>query len=105
MLASVEVRNRYEQPPRSTRGVPPKRYDLKFETQRSRYPVNKGSNEALSQTVLAFNTALYYNDVPQNVKEALQDPKWKKAMVEEISALNKNETWEKCLLLSGKKLK
>ena len=32
---------RYELPPRSTRGVPPKRYDLDFESQRSKYLVNK----------------------------------------------------------------
>uniref|UniRef100_A0A803LBV3 Uncharacterized protein n=1 Tax=Chenopodium quinoa TaxID=63459 RepID=A0A803LBV3_CHEQI len=34
-------RGRYELPPRSTRGVPPKRYDPEFESQRSKYPVNK----------------------------------------------------------------
>ena len=35
--------------------------------------------------------------------EALKDPKWKKALEEEISALNKNETWEKCDLPKAKK--
>ena len=54
--------------------------------------VDKGSNEGLSKTALAFNNSLYSNDVPKNVEEALQDPKWRKAMEEEISALNKNET-------------
>ena len=53
---------------------------------------------------MAFDTALYSYDVPKNVEEALQDPKWKKAMEEEISALDKNETWEKCDLLKGKKI-
>ena len=52
---------------------------------------------------MAFNTAVYSNDVPKNIEEALLDPKWKKAMEEEISALNKNDTWEKCNLPKGKK--
>ena len=34
---------------------------------------------------MTFNTALYYNDVPENFEEALQDPEKKKQMEEEIS--------------------
>ena len=52
---------------------------------------------------MAFNTSLYASVVPKNVEEALRDPKWKKAMEEEISALKKNEIWEKCHLPKGKK--
>ena len=52
---------------------------------------------------MAFNTSLYSSTVPNNVEEALRDPNWKKAMEEEIFALNKNETWEKCELQKGKK--
>ena len=102
-IASNDVPSRYELPPRSTRRIPPRRYDLEFETQWSRYPVNRENNEALSQTVVAFNTSLYSSNVPNNVEEALRDPNWKKAMEEEISAFNKNETWEKCELPKGKK--
>ena len=46
---------------------------------------------------------MYFNVLPKTTEEALQDSKWKKAMEEEISALNKNETWEKCKLPRGKK--
>lgn len=38
----------YELPPRSTRGVPPKRYDLEYEAQRSRYPISRDSDKNLS---------------------------------------------------------
>ena len=60
-----------------------------------RYSISKEGNDNLSQTAMAFTT-LYSNHVPKNVDEALRDPKSKKAMEEEIIALNKNETWENC---------
>ena len=53
---------------------------------------------------MGFNTTLYSNDVSKNVEEALRDLKWKKAMEEEISALDKNENWEKYDLPKGKKI-
>ena len=66
------------------------------EDNESGYLVNREDNEALSQTARAFNTVLYFNMVPKNVEEVLRDLRWKKAMEEEISTLNKNETWKKC---------
>ena len=36
--------------------------------------------------------------LPNNVEEALESDQWTKAMEEEISALRKNGTWEKCIL-------
>ena len=95
--------NRYELPPRSTRGVPLKRYDPEFEAQRSRYPNHKGSNEALYQTAMAFNTYLCSSHIPKKVEEALRDPKWKREIEKEFSALYRNETWVKCELSKGKK--
>ncbi|VVA36360.1 PREDICTED: Retrovirus-related Pol poly from transposon, partial [Prunus dulcis] len=41
--------------------------------------------------------------VPNSVTEALEDPKWKKAMNEEMRALQKNGTWELVPLPHGKK--
>ena len=55
-VPNFEISNRYELLPRSTRGIPLRRYDLEFEPQRSRYPVNRENNQALSQTAVAFNT-------------------------------------------------
>jgi hypothetical protein len=37
------------------------------------------------------------------VQDALEDPKWKKAMNEEMEALQKTSTWELVVLLEGKK--
>uniref|UniRef100_A0A803N0D9 Retroviral polymerase SH3-like domain-containing protein n=1 Tax=Chenopodium quinoa TaxID=63459 RepID=A0A803N0D9_CHEQI len=55
---SLEIK-RYVLPPRSIRGVPPKRYDQDFEAQRSKYPVSKPSEGNLSQGAKAYNTAVY----------------------------------------------
>ena len=63
---------RYELPPRSTRGVPPKRYDPDFESQRSKYPVNKPGEGNLSLKAKAFNTALYSEIIPTSTEEALK---------------------------------
>ena len=32
--------------------------------------------------------------IPNNVQEALKDPKWREAMNEEMKSLQKNSTWE-----------
>ena len=99
----VESPRRYELPPRSTRSIAPRRYNLEFEAQRSRYPINQGNVDNLSQTAITFNTALYSISIPRNTEDALQNPKWKKAMEDEITTLKRNNTWEKCMLPKGKK--
>ena len=83
---------KYQLPPRSTRGKPPRRYDPEFEARRSKYPVNTESEGTLSKTAVAFRMALYSAEILDTVEKALKNEKWKKAMDEEISALNKNET-------------
>ncbi|XP_057548021.1 uncharacterized mitochondrial protein AtMg00820-like [Amaranthus tricolor] len=83
--------------------MPPKWYDPEYESQRSRYPICRRDEEQLSQTAVAFNASLYSSTIPKTTEEALQEPKWKQAMDEEIMALQKNETWEKCRLLGDKK--
>ena len=95
-IVTISVPNRYELPPKSKWGVLPKRYDPEFEAQRSRYLISRKSNEGLCQTTMAFNTSLCSIDVPKNIKEALRDPKWTKAMKEEILILDRNETYVKC---------
>ena len=42
-ISTVETPCRYELPPKSTRGIPPKRYDLEYEAQRSRHPLDQGN--------------------------------------------------------------
>ena len=102
-IPNVDLTNRYELPPRSTRGIPSKRYDPDFEAQKSRYPVQKVSEENMSQTAIAFTASLYSSNIPKTTKEALNDERWRQAMEDEYSALQKNETWEKCVLPKGKK--
>ena len=41
--------------------------------------------------------------IPNNVHEAMNDTKWKKAMNEEMEDLQKNNTWEIVKLPNGKK--
>ena len=65
--------------------------------------MSQGENVAgMSESAVAFKASLYYNTIPRNVDKALKDPKWKKAMEDEIAALNRNNTWEKCVLPRGK---
>lgn len=70
-IPNVEISSKYELPARSTRGVPPKRYDPEYELQRSWYPINQSSDESLSLVAMAFNTSLYSSTLPKNVEEAL----------------------------------
>ena len=42
--------------------------------------------------------------IPNNVQEALVDPKWKVVMDEEMKSLQENKTWELVDCLTGKKL-
>uniref|UniRef100_A0A803KYB0 Reverse transcriptase Ty1/copia-type domain-containing protein n=1 Tax=Chenopodium quinoa TaxID=63459 RepID=A0A803KYB0_CHEQI len=84
-VSNESEQNRYELPPRSTREVPPRRYDPEYEDQRSRYPIEIISTENLSSTSIAFNASLYSADIPKNVEEAVKNEKWKQAMEEEQS--------------------
>uniref|UniRef100_A0A803L9R4 GAG-pre-integrase domain-containing protein n=1 Tax=Chenopodium quinoa TaxID=63459 RepID=A0A803L9R4_CHEQI len=94
-VPSENCLNRYELPPRSMRGVPPKRYDPEYEDQRSKYPIEKINNENLFNTAVAFTASLYSTTIPKTVEEALEDEKWRQAMEDEYVALKKNQTWEK----------
>uniref|UniRef100_A0A803M8T8 GAG-pre-integrase domain-containing protein n=1 Tax=Chenopodium quinoa TaxID=63459 RepID=A0A803M8T8_CHEQI len=95
VVPSENCPNRYELPPRRTRGVPPKRYDPEYEDSRSRYPIGKISNENLASNAIAFTASLYSTEIPKTVEEALASKDWRKAMEDEYLALEKNETWEK----------
>lgn len=91
-------------PVRSNRGVPKKQYQPNLNA-KSRYPIgNYVSHHRLASShALAVNN-LSSTSIPNNVQEAVKDEKWKKAMNEEMEALQKNETWELVKLPPGKKL-
>ncbi|RVW16980.1 Retrovirus-related Pol polyprotein from transposon TNT 1-94 [Vitis vinifera] len=61
------------------------------------------SYNALSAKFRAFTTNLDRIQIPKNIQEALEIPKLKEAVMEEIRALKKNETWEVMTLPRGKK--
>jgi hypothetical protein len=60
------------------------------------------SYERCSPSYKGFIASLDSTSIPKNWEDAVRDPKWKAAMLEEMSALEKNKTWELVELPSGK---
>ncbi|XP_073109562.1 uncharacterized protein [Elaeis guineensis] len=60
------------------------------------------SYESLSPSYQSFIASLSSVSIPKNWKVAKEDPKWKAAMLEEMRALKKNNTWELVSLPAGK---
>ena len=61
------------------------------------------SFDRLSSSHKAFVTKLHTIRTPQTIQEALKSKEWKKAMNEEMRALEKNKTWDVVELPKGKK--
>ncbi|RVX03686.1 putative mitochondrial protein [Vitis vinifera] len=61
------------------------------------------SYNSLSAKCRAFTTNLDRIQLPKNIQEAFEIPEWKEVVMEEIRALEKNETWEVMNLPRGKK--
>ncbi|GJW41660.1 putative RNA-directed DNA polymerase [Tanacetum coccineum] len=81
-------------PTRSNQGIPKKQYqpDLKA---KAKYPIrNYVSHHRLASTHALVVEKLSTVSIPSNVHEVVKNEKWKKAMNEEIEALQKNQTWE-----------
>ncbi|RVW49858.1 Retrovirus-related Pol polyprotein from transposon RE1 [Vitis vinifera] len=60
------------------------------------------SYNSLSAKCRAFTTNLDRIQLPKNIQEAFEIPEWKEAVMEEIRALEKNETWEVMNLPRGR---
>ncbi|KAK9065790.1 hypothetical protein SSX86_015191 [Deinandra increscens subsp. villosa] len=101
--SSQVEQDRYVLPPRSNRGVPPKRYSPEKEARSSRYPMANVAAGKLSPEAKAFATSLCSEEIPTTVEQALKSKEWREAMESEMDALNKNDTWEICTLPPGKK--
>ena len=70
----------------------------------TKHPIyNFISYKGLSTAFRAFVTCLDKVQMPNNIQEALIVHKWRKTMLEEIRALEKNGTWEVSKLPSGKR--
>ena len=52
------------------------------------------SYTCLSPTYKAYISKTSSVYIPNHVQDALIDPKWKSAMIEEMKVLHKNHTWE-----------
>ena len=93
----------YNLPPRSNRGQPPIRYEPDLQS-KVKYPIsNYVSSHKLSKSYASFVSQLSSISIPSNVQEALADPRWTEAMVVEMAALEKNNTWDLVTLPKGKK--
>ena len=91
-------------PIRGNRGIPLVRYGHSS-TKDIQYPIsNFISSHRLSNSYITFANQLSSVSIPNKLQDALENPKWKKAMVEEMEALRKNSTWELVNLPEGKKL-
>ena len=83
---------------RTSAGMPPQRYG--FEHDISNYV----SYASLSPAYRAFVASLQSVKIPKDWREAKNDPKWHEAMREELSALEKNQTWDLVKLPAGKRV-
>ncbi|GKA15748.1 putative RNA-directed DNA polymerase [Tanacetum coccineum] len=96
-----QVTPRY--PVRQNRGVPKRQYQPEL-TSKSKYPINHYvSTEKLANTQKNMVEELSTVAIPNSVQEALKDPRWRKAIQEEMDALKKNWTWDEVVLPPGKK--
>jgi hypothetical protein len=72
---------------------------------RNPYPIyNFLSYHRLSPTYCAFVSALSSVSIPKTIQEALSHPGWRQAILDEMSALESNHTWELVPLPSGKSI-
>jgi len=58
----------------------------------------------LSPSFAAFTSNLYSVQIPKNIQESLEIPKWKEAVFEEMKALQKNKTWSARTLPAGRRI-
>lgn len=84
--------------PRTGAGVPPQRYGFDHDIS------NYVSYTSLSSEYNVFLASLQSVTIPKDWREAKLDPKWKEAMLEELTALEKNKTWDLVPYPLGKKI-
>ena len=58
----------------------------------------------LSPQFKAFTTTMDGVAIPRSIQEALSDPKWKEAVMEEMKALDNNNTWDRVDFPKNKKI-
>ena len=74
----------YNLPPRSNCGQPPAKYEPNLQA-KVKYIISKYvSSHRLSQSYASFVSQLSSISIPSNIQEVLADPRWTKAMVDEM---------------------
>ncbi|EXC32791.1 DNA polymerase theta [Morus notabilis] len=69
----------------------------------TQHPISKFvSYDSLSPCFRAFTTKLCSVNIPRSIEEALAVPEWKNTVLEEMQALEKNNTWSVVELPQGK---
>ena len=91
-IVGLSPQVQYKLPPRRTREIPLKRYEPEYEPRQSRYPVANIVKGSFTQETQAFSTTIYSTRIPNTVKEAQKDEKWREAMAAKIKALQQNQT-------------
>ncbi|KAM2946107.1 hypothetical protein COP2_028938 [Malus domestica] len=98
-----------EQPPLPRRNPsrnrqPPARLD-DFEIYTPRYPIGQMVyHNKVSPSYAAFVIELSRNSKPRSFEEANQSPVWRRAMLEELKALDENQTWSIVSLLKDQRV-
>lgn len=70
----------------------------------TKHPIsNFVSYHKLSPDFKAFSTRIMDDELPKSIHEALEVPRWREAVFEELKALKKNDTWDLTSLPEGKK--
>ena len=78
--------------------------DLRIHGKKKLYPLcNHVSLQRFSSTYKSFLVDIDKCTTPKSVSEALQDPRWKEAMDQEMDALIRNQTWNLVTLPADKK--
>ena len=90
--AVVSEPPRKQLPPCQNRGIPKPTYEPELSS-KVKYPMSHYvSNDRLSESNKSFVNQLYTVSIPNNLQEALANPRWKATMNEEMKSLQKNET-------------
>ena len=83
---------------------PPNRYSPDQESKEVRYSITHyTSTQRLLEPLKAFAHKLSTEYTPNTIEEVLKDPQWTQAIMEEMIALQKNQTWTLVLLPKEKR--
>lgn len=96
----------YRLPFRHNHWVSLNRYSSDHGEKKLKYPItNHILYLHIIATLKAFVHIISSTHIPSTVKDALNDPKWNQVIIEELRALQKNDTWNLMTLPRAKKIR